>query len=62
MVGGSQAQPVSEPQAAHASEIKRVAVGNSSAFAPITAGRRAAGAGMLAPASYEVSGTPANGQ
>lgn len=38
MVGGSQAQPVSEPQAAHAAEIKRVAMGNGSAFATITAG------------------------
>lgn len=62
MVGGSQAQPVSKPQAAHASEIKRVAMGNSSAFAPVTAGRRAAGAWILATISYEVTGTPVKGQ
>lgn len=62
MVGGSQAQPVSKPQAAHASEIKRVAMGNSSAFTPITARRRAAGARILATVSYKVTGTPVNGQ
>lgn len=62
MVGGSQAQPVSKPQTAHASEIKRVAMRNGSAFTPITAGRRATGAWILATISYEVTGTPVNGQ
>lgn len=62
MVGGGQAQPVAEPQAAHAAEIKRVAMGNSAAFATVAAGRRAAGARVLTPVAYVVTGTPASRQ
>lgn len=58
MVGGGQAEPVGETQAAHAAEIKCVAMGNGPAFATISAGRRAAGAWVLAPAAYVVTGTP----
>lgn len=38
MVGGGQAQPISETQAAHAVEIKRVAMRNSLALTTIAAG------------------------
>lgn len=38
MVGGGQAQPVGETQAAHAAEIKRVAMGNGAAFTTVAAG------------------------
>lgn len=58
MVLGSQTQPIGETQAAYAVEIKRVAVGDSMAFAAVAAGGRAAGAWVLAPIPYVVTGTP----
>lgn len=57
MVGGGQTKPVAETQAAHAPKIKGIAVGNGSAFATISAGGRAAGAWVLAPIAYVVTGT-----
>lgn len=62
VVGGGQAQSVSETQAAHAAEIERVAMGNSAAFATVAAWRRTAGIWILAPAAYVVTGTPGNRQ
>lgn len=62
VVGGSQAQPVAKTQAAHASEIKGVAVGDSAALAPIAAWRGAAGARVLAAAPHVVAGTPGGGE
>lgn len=56
MVVGGQAQPVGETQAAHAAEIKGVAMGNSPAFATIAAWRGAAGTRILATIAYEVTG------
>lgn len=57
MVGRGQTKPVGETQAAHAAEIKRVAMGNGPTFTAIAAGRRAAGTWILAPAAYKVAGT-----
>lgn len=62
VVGGGQTQPVAEAQAAHASEIKGVAVGDGAALAPVAAGRGAAGARVLAAAAHVVAGTPGGGK
>lgn len=62
VVGGGQAQPVTEAQAAHASEIKGVAVGDGAALAAVAARRGAAGARMLAAAPHVVAGTPRGGE
>lgn len=43
-------------------EIKCVAMGNSTAFAAVAAGGRAAGAWVLAPIPYVVTGTPVKRQ
>lgn len=61
VVGGSQAQPVTVTQAAHASEIKGVAVGDGAALAAVATGRGAAGARMLAATPHVVAGTPGGG-
>lgn len=58
MVGGRQAEPVVETQAAHAAEVEGVAVRNGAAIAAVAARRRAAGAGILAPVADVVAGTP----
>ena len=62
MVGGSQAQPVSETQAAPAADIKRVAVGDSLAFAIVVTGQGVAWVWVLTSIAYKVTGTPANRQ
>lgn len=62
VVGGSQAQPIAKAQAAHASEIKGVAMGDSAALATVAAGRGAAGARVLAAAPHVVAGTPRGGK
>lgn len=61
MVGGGQAQPVAEAQAAHAAEVKGVAMGDGAALAAVAAGRGAAGARVLAAAAHVVAGTPGGG-